>query len=121
MRRYEPLVQRVLWQLRVPRFVEREDLAQEARLGLAAAIRAWRPDRGPFPAFADRCVTNAALLALIAACRHKQLILSHAVSLHASPGNPAENRDDRQADRRAPGPAAARTPTRSPGCSCASS
>jgi len=34
------------------------------RLGLLAAIRAWRPERGPFPAFADRCVTNQALLAL---------------------------------------------------------
>ena len=56
MRRYEPLVQRVVWKLRLPRGCEREDLAQEARVGLLAAIRAWRPERGPFPAFADRCV-----------------------------------------------------------------
>jgi RNA polymerase sporulation-specific sigma factor len=81
--RFEPLVQRVVWKLRLPAGCEREDLAQEARLGLLDAIRAWRPERGPFPAFADRCVTNQALLALAAACRHKQRILSHAISLDA--------------------------------------
>ena len=64
MRRYEPLVQRVVWKLRLPPGCDREDLAQEARVGLLAAIRAWRPERGPFPAFADRCVSNQALLAL---------------------------------------------------------
>ena len=83
MRRYEPLVQRVVWKLRLPPGCEREDLAQEARLGLLAAIRAWRAERGPFSAFADRCVTNQALLALQAACRHKQRILSQATSLEA--------------------------------------
>src|SRR5665213_1304869 len=81
VRRYEPLVQRVVWKLRVPRGCDREDLAQEARIGLLAAIRAWRPERGPFPAFADRCVTNQALLALKAASAHKHQVLSLAVSL----------------------------------------
>ena len=81
MRRYEPLVQRVVWKLRLPRGCDREDLAQEARVGLLAAIRAWRPERGPFPAFADRCVTNQALLALQAACAHKHQVLSLAISL----------------------------------------
>jgi hypothetical protein len=38
-RRYEPLVQRVVWKLRLPPGCEREDLAQEARVGLVAAIR----------------------------------------------------------------------------------
>ena len=83
LRRYEPLVQRVVWSLRLPPGCEREDLAQEARLGLAAAIRAWRPDRGPFPAFADRCVSNQALLALKTDCRHKHQLLSRATSLDA--------------------------------------
>src|SRR5436309_12789574 len=83
LRRYEPLVQRVVWKLRLPRYVEREDLAQEARIGLLVALRAWRPERGPFPAFADRCVSNQALLALQAACRHKHQLLSLAVSLEA--------------------------------------
>ncbi|MGH2856660.1 MAG: sigma factor, partial [Solirubrobacteraceae bacterium] len=47
--RYEPLVQRVVWKLRLPPGCEREDLAQEARVGLLAAIRAWRPEREAFP------------------------------------------------------------------------
>ena len=49
VRRFEPLVQRVVWRLRLPPYCERDDLAQEARIGLLAAIRRWRPDRGPFP------------------------------------------------------------------------
>jgi RNA polymerase sigma factor (sigma-70 family) len=83
LRRYEPLVQRVVWKLRLPPGCERDDLAQEARVGLLAAIRAWQPERGPFPAFADRCVTNQALLALETDCRRKHQILSRAVSLHS--------------------------------------
>ena len=54
-------------------------------MGLVAAIRAWQPERGPFPAFADRCVSNHALLALEAACRRKHQLLTRAVSLD-SPG-----------------------------------
>ncbi len=76
VRRYEPLVRRVVWRIRPPLGTEREDLAQEARIGLVAAIRAWRPERGPFPAFADRCVRNQALLAVQAAARHKHQLLS---------------------------------------------
>jgi RNA polymerase sporulation-specific sigma factor len=83
LRRYEPLVQRVVWKLRLPPGCEREDLAQEARVGLVAAIRAWQPERGPFPAFADRCVSNQALLALETNCRHKHQLLSRAASLDA--------------------------------------
>lgn len=83
LRRYEPLVQRVAWKLKLAPGCEREDLAQEARVGLAAAIRAWRPERGPFPAFADRCASNQALLALQTDCRHKHQLLSRAASLDA--------------------------------------
>ena len=93
MRRFEPLVQRVAWKLRLPRGCDREDLAQEARIGLLAAIRAWRPDRGPFPAFADRCVTNQALLALKATSAYKHQVLSLALSLDApldGSANPAD-------------------------------
>ena len=50
-------------------------------MGLVAAIRAWQPERGPFPALADRCVTNQALLAIEAACRRKHQLLSRAASL----------------------------------------
>jgi RNA polymerase sigma factor (sigma-70 family) len=83
VRRYEPLVQRVVWKLRLPPGCDREDLAQEARVGLIAAIRAWRPERGPFPAFADCCISNQALLALKAAAARKHQILSRAASLDA--------------------------------------
>jgi RNA polymerase sporulation-specific sigma factor len=95
LRRYERLVHRAVWNLRLPVCVgvSRDDLAQEARIGLLAAIRAWRPERGPFPAFADRCVTNHALLALKAACRREHLALSQALPLDA-----ASNRRARAGD-----------------------
>jgi RNA polymerase sporulation-specific sigma factor len=94
VRRYEPLVQRVVWKLRLPRGCDREDLAQEARVGLLAAIRAWRPERGPFPAFADRCVTNQALLALQAACARKHQVLSLAISLDSPQERSASPEND---------------------------
>jgi RNA polymerase sigma factor (sigma-70 family) len=93
VRRYEPLVQRVVWKLRPPPGCDRDDLAQEARVGLLLAIRAWRPARGPFPAFADRCVSNQALLALKAMSARKHQVLSLAASLdspqehHANPAD----------------------------------
>jgi RNA polymerase sporulation-specific sigma factor len=86
LRRYEPLVQRVVRNLGRPRGYEREDLAQEARIGLASAIRAWRPERGPFSAFAVRCVRNQALHAVRAAGAHKHQILSRAISLETPHG-----------------------------------
>jgi DNA-directed RNA polymerase specialized sigma24 family protein len=84
----------VVWKLRLPPGCEREDLAQEARVGLAAAIREWQPERGPFPAFADRCASNQALLALESSCRHKHQLLSGAASLDAqiATRGPAHNR-----------------------------
>lgn len=95
VRRYEPLVQRVVWKLRLPPGCEREDLAQEARVGLLAAIRAWRPERGPFPAFADRCMSNQALLALKAMTARKHQLLSRAVSLDAPLDRRASQAHDR--------------------------
>jgi RNA polymerase sporulation-specific sigma factor len=86
---YEPLVQRVVWQLKLPPGCERDDIAQEARVGLLAAIRAWQPERGPFGAFADRCVSNQALLALQAASARKHQLLSRAISLD-KPQDPRE-------------------------------
>lgn len=98
LRRYEPLVRRVAWELRPPPHMSRDDLAQEARIGLLAAIRAWRPERGPFPAFADRCASNQALLAVKAACRHKHQLLSHALPLDG-PGPLRNSAPDRPALR----------------------
>jgi RNA polymerase sigma factor (sigma-70 family) len=81
LRRYEPLVLRIACELKPPPHVTREDLAQEARIGLFAAISAWRPERGPFPAFANRCASNQALLAIHAGFTRKQELLNRAVSL----------------------------------------
>jgi RNA polymerase sporulation-specific sigma factor len=89
LRRYERLIWRVVWSLHPPPGCEREDLAQEARIGLLAAIRAWRPERGPFPAFADRCVRNQTLLAVKAAARHKHQFLTRAISLNHEYGGDA--------------------------------
>src|SRR5438045_1362193 len=36
--RYEPLVQHTVWSLKLPSWCEREDLAQEARLGLVGHV-----------------------------------------------------------------------------------
>ena len=95
VRCYELLVWRVVWSLRPPPGCEREDLAQEARIGLLAAIRAWRPHRGPFPAFADRCVRNQALLAVKVAARPKHQLLTRAVSLECEYGGDTTTSDDR--------------------------
>lgn len=92
LRRYEPLVQRVVRKLSRPPGYEREDLAQEARIGLASAIRAWRPERGPFSAFAVRCVRNQALHAVRAAGAHKHQILSRAISLDPPKGRCSTDR-----------------------------
>jgi DNA-directed RNA polymerase specialized sigma24 family protein len=54
-----------------------------------AAIRAWRPERGPFPAFASHCVRNQALLAVKAAARHKHQLLTRAISLNHAYGGDA--------------------------------
>ncbi len=79
--RYEPLVQHAVWRLKLPPWCEREDVAQEARVGLVIAMREWRPDRGAFPAFAQSCVKNKALLAVNSASRHKHQPLNLATSL----------------------------------------
>jgi RNA polymerase sporulation-specific sigma factor len=97
VRRYERLVQRTVWNLRLRPGCDREDLAQEARVGLLAAIRAWRPERGPFPAFADRCVSNQALLALKATAARKHQVLSLAASLDSPPDRRVNLAEDRPA------------------------
>jgi RNA polymerase sporulation-specific sigma factor len=92
VRRYEPLVQHVVWTLKLPPGREREDLAQEARLGLVTAMREWQPERGAFPAFAQRCVKTKALLAVISASRHKHRALNLAASLEESVVDDAADR-----------------------------
>ena len=81
LRRYEPLIGAIVAPLRLPGGCEPADIAQEARLGLLRAIRAWQPARGPFPAFAALCARNQALRALDAAGARKHQFLNHARSL----------------------------------------
>jgi RNA polymerase sigma factor (sigma-70 family) len=81
MRCYEPLIGAIVASLRLPCGCEHADVAQEARLGLLRAIRAWQPARGPFRAFAALCARNQALKALDAAGARKHQLLSRARSL----------------------------------------
>ena len=81
LRSYEPLIGAIVASLRLPCGCERADVAQEARLGLLQAIRAWQPARGPFRAFAALCARNQALKALDAAGARKHQLLSRARSL----------------------------------------
>src|SRR5204862_244781 len=81
LRRYEPLVRAVVARVRAPYGCDREELAQDARLGLLGAIRAWEPDRGPFGAFAATCARGQVIKALDRAGARKHQLLSRAVSL----------------------------------------
>lgn len=81
LRRYEPLIQSICARQRRPPGCERQDLAQEARIGLCNAIRAWYPPRGPFPAFAARCVARQVIKALDTAGTRKHQLLSRATPL----------------------------------------
>ena len=84
LRRYEPLVHHTVRHLRLPCHADRDDIAQEARLGLLRAIHAWQPARGPFPAFAAQCVRNKTANAVAAARAGKHQPLSQALSLDCS-------------------------------------
>jgi RNA polymerase sigma factor (sigma-70 family) len=95
MRRYEPLVQRIARELSPPPHMTREDLAQEARIGLFAAIRAWRPARGPFSPFADRCASNRALVTVQAGFTRRQELLNRALPLGESYGRAGAARSAR--------------------------
>ena len=85
VRRYEPRIGVVVAGLRLPCGCERSDIAQEARIGLVRAIWAWRPERGPFGAFAVRCARAQAIKAIDTAGARKHQLLSRAVSLHSTP------------------------------------
>jgi RNA polymerase sigma factor (sigma-70 family) len=93
VRRYEPLVQATLRRMRLPRRVDREDIAQEARIAVLGAILAWRPDRGALAAFAARCIRNRVIDALDAAGRQKHQTLNGASSLDAPTSSPRTTRD----------------------------
>ncbi len=85
LRRYEPLVGHIVRRLRLPCRCERADIAQEARIALLGAIRAWQPARGPFLPFAAHCMRTKMSTALSTARTHKHQLLSRALSLDCSP------------------------------------
>ena len=93
LRRYDPLIRAIVAKLRLPRCCERHDIAQEARIGLLRAIRAWRPARGPFCPFAVTCVRDRAFNAIDTAGAHKHQLLSQADSLHSIIVRPAPPSD----------------------------
>lgn len=61
--------------------LDRDDIAQEARIGIAAAVRRF-DGRGHFSAFAYMCAERAVISACIAARRHKHAPLNDAHDLH---------------------------------------
>jgi RNA polymerase sporulation-specific sigma factor len=83
---YEPMARRIARTLHMPGG-EREDLAQEARLGILDAIRAWDPERRvPFKSFAWLCAVRQARMAVNAACAGKHQPLNGARTLHRIAG-----------------------------------
>lgn len=83
---YEPMVRRIARTLHMPGG-ERDDLAQEARLGILDAIRAWDPDRRvPFKSFAWLCAVRQARMAVNAARAAKHEPLNSARTLHRIAG-----------------------------------
>ena len=79
---YEPMVRCIARTLYMPGG-EREDLAQEARLGILDAIRAWDPERRvPFKSFAWLCAVRQARMAANAARAAKHQPLNGARTLH---------------------------------------
>ena len=84
LRRYEPLIRATVRRLWMPCRCDCGDIAQEARIGLLAAIRGWQPTRGPFRAFAATCARRQALKALDTARARKHQLLNRALSMHAT-------------------------------------
>ena len=84
LRRYEPLIRATVHRLRLPCRCDCSDIAQEARIGLLSAIRAWQPTRGPFRAFAARCAIAQVIKALDTAGARKHQVLSRALSLEVT-------------------------------------
>lgn len=85
LRRYEPMIRMIVASMRLPGRCERADIAQEGRIALVCAIRAWRPTRGPFRPFAAHCVRSKTLNALDTAGARKHQVLNRAVSFDGVP------------------------------------
>ena len=83
---YEPMMRLIARRLYLPNG-DREDLAQEARVGLIDAVRTWDPHRGvPFSNFAWMCATREARNAVHAAQANKHHLLTTAAPLDVAEG-----------------------------------
>lgn len=72
---------------------DRDDVVQEAMIGLYKAIRDFDPAReAAFPAFADLCITRQVISAVKAATRHKHGPLNASVSLARPVGGEGDDR-----------------------------
>jgi RNA polymerase sigma factor (sigma-70 family) len=90
---YEPMVRRIARTLYLPGG-DRDDLAQEARVGVIDAARTWDPARGvPFSNFAWLCATREARMAVSAARARKHQVLNTACSLERSVSSDADDGD----------------------------
>jgi RNA polymerase sporulation-specific sigma factor len=84
---YEPMMRLIARRLYLPGG-DRDDLAQEARMGLVDAMRTWDPARGvPFSNFAWLCATREARNAVHAARATKHLLLTTATPLGVADGS----------------------------------
>src|SRR3954447_16406364 len=84
---YEPMMRLISRRLYL-QSAEPDDLAQEARLGLLEAMRAWDPHRGvPFSNFAWLCATREAGNAVGAARAYKHQVLTMAMPLDIADGS----------------------------------
>jgi RNA polymerase sigma factor (sigma-70 family) len=90
VQRYQPLLRAAVRRCVLPCGLERDDLLQEAQIVLLRAIAVWRPQRGPFPAFARRCVHNGLIHVLDTAGANKHRILSQAQPLAGADGERGE-------------------------------
>jgi RNA polymerase sporulation-specific sigma factor len=90
MYRYRALVRSISSNYYLPG-ADRDDLMQEAFIGLFKAIRDFDPMRNErFDLFASMCVRRQIITALKTATRQKHLALNYALSLH-KPLQPDEN------------------------------
>jgi RNA polymerase sporulation-specific sigma factor len=65
---------------------DRDDVEQEALIGLCEAVRDYDPGQGTsFRSFAELCVSRQVLTAVRRATRHKHLPLNHSVPLTRAP------------------------------------
>ena len=72
---------------------DRDDVEQEALIGLCEAVRDYDPDQGTsFRSFAELCVARQVLTAVRGATRHKHLPLNRSVPLSPVPDDVADLR-----------------------------